>query len=46
MRWQWQANDLAFFDNRSFQHYAVRDYHGMRVLQKGYIQGERPVGPR
>jgi taurine dioxygenase len=32
MRWQWQVNDLAFFDNRAFQHYAVRDYEGTRVL--------------
>jgi taurine dioxygenase len=46
MRWQWQVNDLAFFDNRAFQHYAVRDYEGTRVLQKGYIAGEAPVGPR
>jgi alpha-ketoglutarate-dependent taurine dioxygenase len=40
------VNDLAFFDNRAFQHYAVRDYEGTRVLQKGYIAGEAPVGPR
>ena len=45
MRWQWQVNDLAIWDNRSFQHYAVQDYHGNRVLQKSYVAGERPVGP-
>lgn len=45
MRWQWRANDLAFWDNRAFQHYAVRDYDGKRVLQKGYVKGDRPVGP-
>jgi len=45
MRWQWRVNDLALWDNRSFQHYAVRDYEGTRVLQKGYIKGDRPVGP-
>jgi taurine dioxygenase len=45
MRWQWRANDLALWDNRSFQHYAVRDYHGNRVLQKGYVRGDRPRGP-
>jgi len=45
MRWQWRVNDLALWDNRAFQHYAVRDYAGTRVLQKGYVQGDRPVGP-
>jgi alpha-ketoglutarate-dependent taurine dioxygenase len=46
MRWRWGVNDLALWDNMAFQHYAVRDYHGNRVLQKAYVQGERPVGPR
>jgi taurine dioxygenase len=45
MRWRWRVNDLALWDNRSFQHYAVRDYQGQRVLQKGYVQGDRPYGP-
>ena len=45
MRWKWQVHDLALWDNRSFQHYAVMDYHGNRVLQKSYIKGKRPVGP-
>lgn len=45
MRWRWRVNDLALWDNRSFQHYAVMDYHGTRVLQKSYVQGERPRGP-
>ncbi len=46
MRWQWQVGDLALWDNMAFQHYAVRDYHGNRVLQKAYVQGERPRGPK
>lgn len=45
MRWNWRVNDLALWDNRSFQHYAVRDYTGNRVLQKSYVQGDRPYGP-
>jgi taurine dioxygenase len=45
MRWQWRVNDLALWDNRSFQHYAVRDYSGTRVLQKGYVKGDKPYGP-
>jgi len=46
MRWRWAPNDLAVWDNMAFQHYAVRDYTGNRVLQKAYVKGERPVGPR
>lgn len=45
MRWQWQVNDLALWDNRAFQHYAVRDYQGTRVLQKSLVKGDRPFGP-
>jgi taurine dioxygenase len=46
MRWQWRVGDLVLWDNRSFQHYAVRDYEGLRVLQKAYVRGDRPYGPR
>jgi taurine dioxygenase len=46
MRWRWAVNDLVLWDNMAFQHYAVRDYTGDRVLQKAYVAGERPVGPR
>lgn len=45
LRWRWRVNDLVLWDNRSFQHYAVRDYQGERVLQKAYVQGDRPYGP-
>lgn len=46
MRWRWQVGDLVLWDNRSFQHYAVRDYEGLRVLQKAYVKGDRPYGPQ
>ncbi|MDG2004664.1 MAG: TauD/TfdA family dioxygenase [Novosphingobium sp.] len=45
MRWKWQVNDIVMWDNMAFQHYAVNDYEGSRVLQKGYVKGDRPVGP-
>jgi len=45
MRWKWRVNDIAIWDNMAFQHYAVQDYHGNRVLQKSYVAGARPIGP-
>ena len=35
-------NDIAFWDNRSTQHYAVPDYPGGRVMQRIVLQGVRP----
>lgn len=46
MRWKWRPNDLVLWDNMAFQHYAVNDYEGSRILQKGYVKGEKPLGPR
>lgn len=45
MRWRWRVNDIVLWDNRAFQHYAVMDYEGNRLLQKSYVQGDRPRGP-
>ena len=45
MRWHWQRNDLALWDNRAFQHYAVNDYTEHRVMQKSLLAGDRPYGP-
>lgn len=45
MRWNWRANDLVIWDNMAFQHYAVRDYRGRRLLQKGLVAGKKPYGP-
>ena len=46
MRWHWRRNDVAFSDNRAFQHYAVNDYDANRVMQKSLLAGDRPYGPR
>jgi taurine dioxygenase len=45
LRWRWTPNDLALWDNRAVQHYAVPDYSGTRVMQRVVTAGERPVGP-
>jgi alpha-ketoglutarate-dependent taurine dioxygenase len=45
VRWNWQVHDLALWDNRFTEHYAVRDYEAHRVLQKSLLAGDRPFGP-
>ncbi|GFE17078.1 taurine dioxygenase [Streptomyces glebosus] len=42
-RWRWQPGDLAFWDNRATQHYAVNDYGThRRVAERVAIAGDRP----
>ncbi|MFF7709970.1 taurine dioxygenase [Pseudomonas sp. NPDC007930] len=44
VRWQWQAGDLALWDNRVTQHYAVDDYRPQRrVMHRATILGDVPV---
>ncbi|MCD5996742.1 taurine dioxygenase [Pseudomonas sp. CDFA 602] len=44
IRWRWQENDVAFWDNRSTQHYAVDDYRPQRrVMHRATILGDVPV---
>jgi taurine dioxygenase len=46
-RFRWQANSIAFWDNRAVQHFAVADYDERRVMHRVLISGGvRPVGPR
>ena len=42
VRWKWEPNDLAFWDNRSVQHYAVPDYETTRLMQRIVLSGARP----
>jgi len=42
VRWKWQANDIAIWDNRCALHYAVPDYDCTRVMQRIVLQGTRP----
>jgi taurine dioxygenase len=45
LRWRWSAGDLALWDNRSVQHYAVPDYTTERIVHRIVVAGERPRGP-
>lgn len=46
LRWRWSPNDVALWDNRVVQHYAVPDYTAERVVQRVVVAGDRPFGPR
>ena len=44
-RFRWTAGSVAFWDNRSTQHYAASDYWPQRrVMDRISIAGDRPVG--
>jgi taurine dioxygenase len=43
VRWRWQPNSVAIWDNRSTQHYAVMDYAPChRKMERAGIVGDRP----
>ncbi|MET7936434.1 TauD/TfdA family dioxygenase [Streptomyces sp. NPDC005322] len=44
VRFRWHPGDVAFWDNRATQHYAVGDYAPhRRVAERVAIEGDRPV---
>ena len=45
VRWRWRAGDVAVWDNRSTQHYAIYDYGTRhRYVQRVTTAGVTPVG--
>ncbi|WP_197496625.1 TauD/TfdA family dioxygenase [Mycobacterium sp. 1274761.0] len=45
IRWDWRPGDLAIWDNRATQHYAVADYDKQfRMLHRVTLAGDIPVG--
>lgn len=43
VRFRWQQNSVAFWDNRATQHYAVSDYYPhRRVAERISIEGDKP----
>ncbi|MDF0523379.1 TauD/TfdA family dioxygenase [Bradyrhizobium yuanmingense] len=44
VRWSWRQGDVAIWDNRATQHYAVNDYgEEHRVVRRATINGDVPV---
>ncbi len=44
VRWRWQVGDVAFWDGRATQHYAIADYGDQpRHVQRVTVVGDIPV---
>ena len=47
VRWHWPTGDVAIWDNRATQHYAVNDYgRAHRVAQRVTVSGPARSGRR
>ncbi|MGC5013005.1 TauD/TfdA dioxygenase family protein [Streptosporangium sp. DT93] len=45
VRWNWREGDIAIWDNRATQHYAVADYDDLpRRLHRITLAGDIPIG--
>ncbi len=45
VRWRWSEGDVAIWDNRATQHYAIDDYGEQhRVVRRVTLAGDVPVG--
>jgi taurine dioxygenase len=43
VRWQWKVDDVAFWDNRVTQHYAIADYlPERRTMHRATVNGDKP----
>jgi taurine dioxygenase len=43
IRWRWNVDDVAFWDNRLTQHYAIADYlPERRTMHRATVNGDKP----
>jgi taurine dioxygenase len=44
VRWSWRQNDVAIWDNRATQHFAINDYGNQpRLVRRVTVHGEAAV---
>src|ERR1700737_2643169 len=44
IRWRWSVDDVAFWDNRNTQHYAIADYlPERRTMYRATVNGDKPI---
>ena len=44
VRWRWAEGDMAIWDNRATQHYAIDDYgKDVRIMRRVTVAGDVPV---
>ena len=46
VRWRWEPNAVAMWDNLATQHFVAGDYVGVRTMHRVTIQGPRPTSSR
>lgn len=46
LRYRWQEQTIAMWDNRATQHFVLNDFEGERVIQRVTVVGDKPEGVR
>lgn len=46
LRYRWQEQTIAMWDNRATQHFVLNDFDGERVIQRVTVVGDQPEGVR
>lgn len=42
VRYRWQENTIAIWDNRCTQHFVLNDFAGERIIQRVTVMGDKP----
>jgi taurine dioxygenase len=44
VRYRWQPDTIAMWDNRCTQHFVLNDFDGERIIQRVTVMGDKPEG--